>query len=96
MTFLEAWENLRSIRENTEDAAVGAIFTGVNVSEDFWDNFILVCNNKEGLAALLNVSPEKIASWPSAVQQHLEKSKAHKNPESKEKTQMIDTGLSNA
>jgi hypothetical protein len=93
MTFLEAWENIRSIRENTDDAAIGAIFTGINVSEDFWDNFILVCNNKEGLAALLNISPEKVASWPPVVQQYLEKSKAHKNPESKEKTHMLDTGI---
>lgn len=93
MTFLEAWERVRSIREAHDDAAIGAIFTGINVAEDFWDNFILVCNNKEGLAALLNVSPEKIASWPPAIQQSLEKSQSLKNPESKEKTHMIDTGI---
>lgn len=95
MTFLEAWENIRSIRENTDDAAIGAIFTGINVAEDFWDNFILVCNNKDGLAALLNVSPEKVASWPPIIQQVLDKSKAHKNPESKEKTHLLDTGIKN-
>ncbi len=93
MTFLEAWERVRSIRESHDDAAIGAIFTGINVADDFWDNFILVCNNKEGLAALLNVSPEKIASWPPVIQQSLEKSKSLKNPESKEKTHMIDTGI---
>lgn len=92
MTFLEAWEKTRNIKENFDHAAVGAIFTGINVADNFWDNFILVCNNREGMAALLNVSPEKIASWPLAVQENLEKSKDHTNPEAKEKTQMIDTG----
>jgi hypothetical protein len=95
MTFLEAWENIRSIKEENDDAAIGAIFTGINVADDFWDNFILVCNNKEGLATLLKVSPEKIASWPPTIQQYLEKSKAHANPESKEKTHMLDTGIQN-
>lgn len=93
MTFLEAWENSRRIKENTDEAAIGAIFTGVNVADNFWDNFILVCNNKEGLAALLNISPEKVASWPPTVQKYLDKSKSEKNPESKEKTNIIDTGV---
>jgi len=92
MTFLEAWEKVRSIKEETNDAAIGAIFTGINVAEDFWNNFILVCNNKEGMATLLNVSPEKIASWPQIIQEYLEKSKSERNPESKEKTHIIDTG----
>jgi hypothetical protein len=96
MTFLEAWESIRNIRESSNDAAIGAIFTGINVSEDFWDNFILVCNNKEGLGALLNISPEKVASWPPVVQQHLEQAKSQTNPESKEKTHMLDTGVNNA
>lgn len=96
MTFLEAWEKTRSIKENHNDAAIGAIFTGINVAEDFWDNFILVCNNKEGLAALLNLSPEKVASWPPSIQEYLEKSKSEKNPESKEKTQIMDTGTNSS
>ncbi len=92
MTFLEACEKVRSIKEHSDDAAIDAIFTGINVAEDFWDNFILVCNNRDGLATLLKVSPEKVASWPPAVQEYLEKSKTRTNPEAKEKTHMIDTG----
>jgi hypothetical protein len=96
MTFLEAWENIRSIKEQSDDAAIGAIFTGINVVDNFWDNFILVCNNKDGMAALLNISPEKIASWPPIIQSYLDKAKNHKNPESKEKTKIINTGEENA
>ena len=95
MTFLEAWENIRNIKEQSDDDAIGAIFTGINVVDDFWDNFILVCNNKDGMAALLNVSPEKIASWPFMIQSYLEKAKDHKNPDSKEKTKIISTGETN-
>ena len=95
MTFLEAWERVRSIKENTDDAAISAIFTGTNVAEDFWDNFILVCNNKEGVAALLNVTPEKVVSWPPLIQKYLEQSKNETNPEDKEKSEILDTGEPN-
>jgi len=93
MTFLETWERLQSIKEHNIDAAIGAIFTGFNVADDFWDNFILVCNNKEGLAALLKISPDKIALWPLLIKQNLEKAKSEKNPEAKEKTHILDTGI---
>ena len=92
MTFLEAWENISSIKEQENDAAIDVIFTGLNVADDFWDNFILVCNNKDGLAALLGVSPDKVVSWPPIIQEHLNKAKAKDDPEAKEKTHIIDTG----
>lgn len=91
MTFLEAWERSRGLKES-HTAAVDAIITGLNVSEDFWDNFILVCNNKGGMADLLNVTPEKIASWPAAISSNLNKSKSGINSPEKEKGKLIDTG----
>jgi hypothetical protein len=93
MTFLETWEKLNSIKEHNTDAAIGAIFTGLNVADDFWDNFILVCNNKEGLSALLKINPDKVALWPLSIKQNLEKAKSEKNPESKETTRIMDTGV---
>lgn len=92
MRFLEAWEKVRQFKEDKEDAAISAIFTGVNVADGFWENFITVCNNREGISSLLNVSPEKVASWPSEIQKYLDKSKNHKNPEEKEQTKVLDTG----
>lgn len=93
MTFLETWERLRSINEQNTDAAIGAIFTGINVAPDFWENFILVCNNKEGLATLLKINPDKVASWPLLIKQNLEKAKKERNPESKDTTHVMDTGV---
>jgi len=92
MTFLEAWEKIHSVKENHNHAAIDAIFSGINIADDFWDNFILVCNNKEGMAALLNVSPEKIASWGPTIEKYLDEAKNSKNPEAKDKTHIIDTG----
>ena len=94
MRFLEVWDKVCQFKEDHENLAVNAIFTGINVADDFWDNFIVVCNNKEGMAALLGVNPEKIASWPMKIQENLEKSKGQKNPEAKDKdkTKIIDTG----
>ena len=70
MTLLQTWDKISPINEN-HDVATTAIVTGQNIDENFWDNFILVCNNKDGLASLLNVSPDKIVTWPSRIQQHL-------------------------
>lgn len=94
MRLLEVWDKMKAYREETDHSAINAIFTGLNVSADFWDNFILVCNNEEGLSRLLNVSPEKVASWPARIQDHLDKSQQHENPEDKEKTQVMGTGIS--
>ena len=92
MTFFEACEYAQKFKEHTDDAAINAIFTGQNIADDFWDNFILVCNNKDGLAALLGVTPEKVMSWPSSIQKHKKESLNRDNPEEKTKNQIINTG----
>jgi hypothetical protein len=92
MTFLETWERVRKLKESADEAAISAIFTGTNVSQDFWENFILVCNNKDGLSALLGVTPDKVAAWPHSIQKYLDESKSRNNPEEKEKSHIINTG----
>lgn len=92
MNFLEAWYKSQRLKENSNHAALLAVVTGLNVAEDFWDNFILVCNNKEGMAELLNVSPEKIASWPAIIKTNLDKAKTHNFDEEDPKTKIMDTG----
>lgn len=74
MTLLQTWDKIVPLNEDTnEDAAMSAIVTGTNVDENFWDNFILVCNNKNGVAELLNISPDRIATWPSRIQMYMKK-----------------------
>lgn len=60
----------------------------------FWDEFITLCANREGMAELLGVAPEKVSSWPSKIREHLDelqKSDAQ-NPSEPEDQEMIPTG----
>jgi len=90
MRFLEAWLKVRHFVEVNENTALSAITTGRNVAEDFWDNFIMVCNNKEGVAELLEVSPEKVASWPSIIKNKMDQIEPEDADQTK--TSLIHTG----
>lgn len=92
MTFLEVLDRMRNHTFfESESSAIEVIQTGLNVADDFWDNFILVCNNKDGLGSLLDVPPEKVATWGSKVQTMLDKAKNLGTGE-EPKTKLIDTG----
>jgi hypothetical protein len=39
----------------------------------FWDEFISLCSNSDGLADLFGVSKEKINSWPARISEYLDK-----------------------
>ena len=39
-----------------------------NVNETFWQDFILVLNNSEGLSALLDTPIEKIITWRKNIE----------------------------
>jgi hypothetical protein len=42
-----------------DDKAMSAIRTGNGISDTFWDNFLQVINNSDGLSELLDVPAEK-------------------------------------
>jgi hypothetical protein len=44
---------------------------GKNIREDFWDDFILLLNNSEGLAALLNVPEDIVSTWHHEIKKNL-------------------------
>ena len=94
MSFFKAWEKVRQFREDTEDAALSAITTGDNVADDFWDNFIIVCNNREGMAALLGVSSDKVATWPATIKEK-QNAAGKSNPDVKTNNKVLDTGNNN-
>ncbi len=74
-SFLQLMEHLEKLREEEagETPEMQAIRTGLNQSEDFWDQFIAVCGNAEHLAALLDIPVEKIGGWRSRVMEQLAK-----------------------
>jgi hypothetical protein len=91
MSFFKALEKMRQFQEEMEDAALSAITTGQNIADDFWNNFILVCNNKDGVASLLGVTTDKVATWQQKVQEALDNAK-NAEPSTKVNRKIIDTG----
>lgn len=89
MSLLNTWNKIESV-ENNEETAVSAIITGKNIDEDFWDNFILVCNNFDGLAELLNVSSSKVINWPARIKKFLKE--AEKEDTDKINNKVLQTG----
>jgi hypothetical protein len=98
VSFLQLWENMSDDREqhaHADTKAMRAIRTGINTREDFWDNFITVTNNADGLADLLGVREDQVRSWGARVKDSLDKvHNADDNGEGEEKpkTKVLDTG----
>lgn len=85
---------MQESHETTEDKSTGVIRTGKNVDDKFWDNFLLVINNSEGLSELLDVPESKISTWHDKIKNALLRVHATDSPEKPKKYQkMIKTGL---
>jgi hypothetical protein len=94
MSLYKLLESMDRSNKDTDDKAMNVIRTGLGVDEDFWDNFLLVINNSEGLSALLDVPTTKIGSWHNKVRQALSKvAQADERPNPKGNTKLIHTGL---
>ncbi len=95
VSFYSLWENMSHDPTNVDSKAMAAIRTGLNIGDDFWDNFIQVCNNPDSLAELLDVRSDQVSGWGSRIKENLEK--VHKQDSSgqgdaEQKTKVLDTG----
>lgn len=97
VSFQRLWESMESSRKgghHLDDKAMEAIRNGINVQEDFWDNFLLVINNSGALSVLLDIPVSKISGWHQKVKETLERVKeADSVPEPKDKGKMLKTGM---
>ena len=86
--FMNLWEQIenRKIVENEDNASIDAIKTGLNIREDFWDDFLSLTNNREALAELLEIRPEQIANWPYRIKEGLDK--VHKSSDDTDEEDM--------
>lgn len=90
--MLESME--MSKKSSQDDKSMGAIRNGLNVREDFWDDFLLVINNSGGVSELLDVPVTKIAGWHSKVREALDRVKsADAAPEPSDNGKLLKTGL---
>lgn len=95
-SFQKLWENMQSDKQNEhfDDKGMEAIRNGINIREDFWDDFLLVINNAAAIAELLDIPVTKIGSWHNRVKEALDKvEKADAVPDPKNKGEMLKTGL---
>lgn len=96
-SFQKLWENIQAAKEKSpkDDRAMSAIRTGIGVRENFWDDFLLVINNSEGLSELLDIPSFKISGWHDKVKQALDKvGQADTNPDPKDNGKLLKTGHS--
>ena len=94
-SFQRLWENIQAQKEKSphDDRAMSAIRTGIGVREDFWDDFLLVVNNSEGLSQLLDVPVTRISGWHDKVKHALDKVRqADASPDPKDNGKLLKTG----
>jgi hypothetical protein len=94
LTFNKVLEKIDESHSNNSeefnDKAIATIKTGLNLDEDFWDNFKNICNSP-GLGELLGVSKNVISTWYSKIDKHLNKVEEMELNSSK-RNKMIKTG----
>jgi hypothetical protein len=97
VSFQRLWENMESSRKgghHLDDKEMEAIRNGINVREDFWDDFLLVVNNSGALSVLLDVPVTKISSWHHKVKSALERvQQTDAVPEPKDRSKLLKTGM---
>lgn len=67
--LLEHMDKHSIMEHEVSENALSVIKAGLNIDENFWDKFLQLLNNKDGLADLLNVSPDKIYKWHDNIKQ---------------------------
>ena len=79
LSFQRLMENMEAAKakhgDNMDTKSMQAIRTGINIREDFWDDFLLVINNSSALSGLLDVPVSTISGWHSKVKHALEQVK---------------------
>lgn len=103
LTLLEQMSQSSPLMDSGEDSAsMSIVRTGKQLRKDdetqFWDDFISLCSNADGLAELLEVSPQKIRSWPTKIKEVLDKlqTRTAEDPSEKQKDELLPTGETGA
>jgi hypothetical protein len=79
-----------------DSKAVHVIRTGLNLRSkqecgNFWEDFLQVCNNTDGMSELLDVRPDQIARWSGKIREMLDKVNKSDSEESGKKD-ILNTG----
>lgn len=90
MTFREFKD---SKEEKREEKASSVVRKGMNIRKDsdFWDDFLSLCGDSYGMAALLDIPVEKVTSLGGRINK-LIKSISEEDSETKKNSKLIKTG----
>jgi hypothetical protein len=99
ITFAELWERMEArsplMDSGEENSSNQTIRAGEQLRKEgepsFWDDFLNILSNTDGVAELLNVSKEKVLSWPSRIREARQKTKQNQSSE-EEESQIKPTG----
>src|ERR1017187_7446195 len=88
--LLEAME----IDENPSDPkSVAVVRSGLSIRPEFWDEFIQLTGDAEGMAELLDVSRDQISGWADKIRSAIDKVQQSDDEGSKDKkSEVIPTG----
>jgi hypothetical protein len=93
-SFYTLSEAMKEAAEHTSDRAMDAIRSGMNIRPEFWDDFMQLCGNAEGLSELLEMPRHKISAWTPKVIAALERVKQADDGEAAHnKAKTIPTGM---
>ena len=110
ISFAQMWEQIEKekslgsplMTSGEPDRAMIVVRSGKDMHKEdqtpFWDEFISLCSNPDGLSALLDVPAGKIRNWPSRIKEMLDKFGQQNavDPTHKDNAEVIPTGLNGA
>ena len=68
VSFCSLLENMKKQPVSLQNKSITAIEKGMELDENFWNNFIQLLNAPENLSQLLDVPVNKISTWHQKIQ----------------------------
>ena len=81
----------KSLDEEDNEKAMDVVRKGMNLDEDFWDGFLSLCGDSEGMSALIGASKENITGLGGRIRKMMSEIR-RKDSDSGKRDKMIKTG----
>lgn len=95
ISFWKLNENM-SQKSFGEDEQSNVIRNGLNLRDDFWDDFLSLCGDAQAMSKLLDVPAEKISGWTSKIHSLVDKINqtdgSDKGGDDRSRSNMLNTG----
>jgi len=94
VSFAKLWEMMdQPVGDDDLDSkAMEAIRIGINIREDFWDDFLQLINDSSALSDLLGIEEAKISGWHARIKEHLDKVQSSDDVPDEGKKELLGTG----